>query len=108
MEAIALKSDLISVVKDIPPPPLVVMSISLKTVPNPKTHHNEVRQISSLRNRHFSLFRLMEQTLVVDFDHFLFCFVVQIVSLAALIHYKFPLDKAPPRVPYQTHFCGEF
>ncbi|KAI4888073.1 hypothetical protein NFI96_009383 [Prochilodus magdalenae] len=25
--------------------------------------------------------------------------------LAALIHYKFPLDKAPPRVPYQTHFC---
>ncbi|KAI5092012.1 DNA polymerase alpha catalytic subunit [Silurus meridionalis] len=69
VEAIALKSDLISVMKDLPPPPLVVMSISLKTVPNPKTHHNEI------------------------------------VSLAALIHYKFPLDKAPPRVPYQDHFC---
>ncbi|KAI4889009.1 hypothetical protein NFI96_021924 [Prochilodus magdalenae] len=69
VEAIALKSELISVVKDLPPPPLVVMSISLKTVQNPKTHHNEI------------------------------------VSLAALIHYKFPLDKAPPRVPYQTHFC---
>ncbi|TSK98505.1 DNA polymerase alpha catalytic subunit [Bagarius yarrelli] len=69
VEAIALKTDLISVMKDLPPPPLVVMSISLKTVPNPKTHHNEI------------------------------------VSLAALIHYKFPLDKAPPRVPYQTHFC---
>lgn len=69
VEAIALKSDLISVVKDLTPPPLVVMSISLKTVQNPKTHHNEI------------------------------------VSLAALIHYKFPLDKAPPRVPYQTHFC---
>ncbi|XP_036414647.1 DNA polymerase alpha catalytic subunit [Colossoma macropomum] len=69
VEAIALKSDLISVVKDLPPPPLVVMSISLKTVQNPKTHHNEI------------------------------------VSLAALIHYKFPLDKAPPRIPYQTHFC---
>uniref|UniRef100_A0A8B9KI61 DNA polymerase n=1 Tax=Astyanax mexicanus TaxID=7994 RepID=A0A8B9KI61_ASTMX len=69
VEAIALKSDLISVVKDLTPPPLVVMSISLKTVQNPKTHHNEI------------------------------------VSLAALIHYKFPLDKASPRVPYQTHFC---
>ncbi|KAL7840672.1 hypothetical protein AOLI_G00259950 [Acnodon oligacanthus] len=69
VEAIALKSDLISVVKDLPPPPLVIMSISLKTVQNPKTHHNEI------------------------------------VSLAALIHYKFPLDKAPPRIPYQTHFC---
>ncbi|XP_072546026.1 DNA polymerase alpha catalytic subunit isoform X2 [Salminus brasiliensis] len=69
VEAIAQKSDLISVVKDLPPPPLVVMSISLKTVQNPKTHHNEI------------------------------------VSLAALIHYKFPLDKAPPRVPYQYHFC---
>ncbi|XP_060718299.1 DNA polymerase alpha catalytic subunit isoform X2 [Tachysurus vachellii] len=69
VEAVALKSDLISVVKDLPPPPLIVMSVSLKTVPNPKTHHNEI------------------------------------VSLAALIHYKFPLDKAPPRIPYQTHFC---
>ncbi|XP_060755721.1 DNA polymerase alpha catalytic subunit isoform X2 [Neoarius graeffei] len=69
VEAIALKSDQISVVKDLPPPPLIVMSISLKTVPNPKTHHNEI------------------------------------VSLAALIHYKFPLDKAPPRIPFQTHFC---
>ncbi|XP_017309249.1 DNA polymerase alpha catalytic subunit isoform X2 [Ictalurus punctatus] len=69
VEAIVPKSELISVVKDLPPPPLVVMSISLKTVPNPKTHHNEI------------------------------------VSLAALIHYKFPLDKAPPCIPYQTHFC---
>lgn len=49
VEAVAFKSDLISVVKDLPPPPLVVMSVSLKTVPNPKTHHNEVRPISSQR-----------------------------------------------------------
>ncbi|XP_051969816.1 DNA polymerase alpha catalytic subunit-like isoform X2 [Xyrauchen texanus] len=68
VEAIAQKSDLISVVKDLPPPPLVIMSISLKTVQNPKTHQNEI------------------------------------VSLAALIHHKFPLDKAPPQPPYQTHF----
>ncbi|XP_065114338.1 DNA polymerase alpha catalytic subunit [Paramisgurnus dabryanus] len=69
VEAIAQKGDLISVVKDLPPPPLVIMSISLKTVQNPKTHQNEI------------------------------------VSLAALIHHTFPLDKAPPRPPYQTHFC---
>ncbi|KAA0704573.1 DNA polymerase alpha catalytic subunit [Triplophysa tibetana] len=69
VEAIVQKCDLISIVKDLPPPPLVVMSISLKTVQNPKTHQNEI------------------------------------VSLAALIHYSFSLDKAPPRPPYQTHFC---
>ena len=51
VEAIALKSDLISVVKDLPPPPLVVMSISLKTVQNPKTHHNEVSLTEGLLSR---------------------------------------------------------
>lgn len=69
VEAVAQKSDLISVVKDLSPPPLVVMSISLKTVQNPKTHQNEI------------------------------------VSIAALVHHTFPLDKAPPRPPFQTHFC---
>lgn len=69
VEAVALKSELVSVVKDLSPPPLVVMSLSLKTVRNPKTHHNEI------------------------------------VSLAALVHHQFPLDKAPPRPPFQTHFC---
>lgn len=69
VEALALRSDLVSVIKDLPPPPVTVMSISLKTVQNPKTHQNEI------------------------------------VSLAALIHYGFHMDKAPPRPPYQTHFC---
>uniref|UniRef100_A0A8C1UTQ1 DNA polymerase n=1 Tax=Cyprinus carpio TaxID=7962 RepID=A0A8C1UTQ1_CYPCA len=69
VEAVAQKIDLITVVKDLPPPPLVVMSISLKTVQNPKTHQNEI------------------------------------ISLAALIHHNFPMDKAPPRPPFQTHFC---
>ncbi|KAL2085873.1 hypothetical protein ACEWY4_019193 [Coilia grayii] len=69
VEALVLKSELITVVKDLPPPPLVVMSLSLKTVQNPKTHHNEI------------------------------------VSLAALVHHSFHLDKAPPRPPFQTHFC---
>uniref|UniRef100_A0A674EPE6 Polymerase (DNA directed), alpha 1 n=1 Tax=Salmo trutta TaxID=8032 RepID=A0A674EPE6_SALTR len=69
VEAVAMRSDLVTVVKDLPPPPLTVMSISLKTVQNPKTHHNEI------------------------------------VSLAALVHHRFHLDKAPPQPPYQTHFC---
>ncbi|KAF7213996.1 DNA polymerase alpha catalytic subunit isoform X2 [Nothobranchius furzeri] len=69
VEALALRSDLVSVIKDLPPPPLTVMSISLKTVQNPRTHHNEI------------------------------------VSLAALIHYQFHMDKAPPQPPHQTHFC---
>lgn len=43
VEALALKPDLITAIKDLLPPPLTVMSISLKTVQNPKTHHNEVR-----------------------------------------------------------------
>ncbi|XP_056155811.1 DNA polymerase alpha catalytic subunit [Lampris incognitus] len=69
VEAVALRSDLVTIVKDLSPPPLTVMCISLKTVQNPKTHHNEL------------------------------------VSLAALVHYQFHLDKAPPQPPYQTHFC---
>lgn len=46
VEALALRSDLVSVVKDLLPPPVTVMSISLKTIQNPKTHHNEVRTLS--------------------------------------------------------------
>ncbi|XP_028289961.1 DNA polymerase alpha catalytic subunit isoform X2 [Gouania willdenowi] len=69
VEVLVVKSDLISVIKDLSPPPLTVMSISLKTIQNPKTHQNEI------------------------------------VSLAALVHYCFHMDKAPPQPPYQTHFC---
>uniref|UniRef100_A0AAQ5XY28 DNA-directed DNA polymerase n=1 Tax=Amphiprion ocellaris TaxID=80972 RepID=A0AAQ5XY28_AMPOC len=46
VEALALRSDLVTVIKDLPPPPVTVMSISLKTVQNPKTHQNEVRPLS--------------------------------------------------------------
>lgn len=48
VEALALRSDLVTVVKDLSPPPITVMSISLKTVQNPKTHHNEVRTLSAV------------------------------------------------------------
>ncbi|XP_074070326.1 DNA polymerase alpha catalytic subunit isoform X2 [Macrotis lagotis] len=69
VEAMALKPDLVNVIKDIAPPPLVIMSISLKTMQNTKTHQNEV------------------------------------IALAALIHHSFPLDKAAPQPPFQSHFC---
>ncbi|XP_077411185.1 DNA polymerase alpha catalytic subunit isoform X2 [Vanacampus margaritifer] len=69
VEALVPRSDLVTVVKDLAPPPVTVMSISLKTVQNPKTHHNEI------------------------------------VSLVALVHHNFHMDKAPPQPPYQTHFC---
>nr|XP_040022973.1 DNA polymerase alpha catalytic subunit [Gasterosteus aculeatus aculeatus] len=69
VEALALRTDLVTVVRDLPPPPITVMSISLKTIQNPKTHHNEI------------------------------------VSLAALVHHEFHMDKAPPRPQFQTHFC---
>uniref|UniRef100_A0A3B3QW26 DNA polymerase n=1 Tax=Paramormyrops kingsleyae TaxID=1676925 RepID=A0A3B3QW26_9TELE len=68
VEAVAQQSSFLSVVRDLPPPPLVVMSICMKTVEN-KAHQNEI------------------------------------VCLAALTHHKFPLDKAAPRPPFQTHFC---
>ncbi|XP_054664238.1 DNA polymerase alpha catalytic subunit isoform X4 [Grus americana] len=71
VEAVAMKPGLVNVVQDLsPPPPLVVMSLSMKTTQNPKTHQNEI------------------------------------VAVAALIHQKFPLDKAPPQPPFQTHFCA--
>ncbi|XP_061211120.1 DNA polymerase alpha catalytic subunit isoform X4 [Neopsephotus bourkii] len=70
VEAVAMKPGLVNVIKDIsPPPPLVVTSLSMKTTQNPKTHQNEI------------------------------------VALASLVHQKFPLDKAPPQPPFQTHFC---
>ncbi|XP_054978992.1 DNA polymerase alpha catalytic subunit [Sorex araneus] len=69
VEAMALKPDLVSVIKDVSPPPLVVMSISMKTLQNLKTHQNEI------------------------------------IAMAVLVHHSFALDKAPPRPPFQSHFC---
>ncbi|XP_020388539.2 DNA polymerase alpha catalytic subunit [Rhincodon typus] len=69
VEAVVLKMEHVTVVKDIAPPPLVIMSVSMKTVQNSKTHQNEI------------------------------------VALAALVHHKFPLDRAAPQPPFQAHFC---
>ncbi|KAG8009409.1 DNA polymerase alpha catalytic subunit [Nibea albiflora] len=55
VEALALRSDLVTVVKDLSPPPITVMSISLKTVQNPKTHHNEIVSLAALINYEFHM-----------------------------------------------------
>jgi DNA polymerase alpha subunit A len=41
----ALKPDLVNVIKDVSPPPLVVMSFSMKTMQNVKNHENEVKKL---------------------------------------------------------------
>ncbi|XP_041482401.1 DNA polymerase alpha catalytic subunit-like isoform X2 [Lytechinus variegatus] len=70
VETFITKPDFITVVKDLTPPPLVVMTINLRTVLNQKTHRNEI------------------------------------VAVTALVHHRFPLDKAPPKPPFQQHFCA--
>ncbi|KAJ8385816.1 hypothetical protein AAFF_G00181720 [Aldrovandia affinis] len=55
VEAVALRSDLVVVVKDLPSPPLVVMSISMKTLQNAKTHHNEIVALVALIHHQFPL-----------------------------------------------------
>jgi len=48
VEAVAMKPGLVNVVKDLPPPPpLVVMCLSMKITQNPKTHQNEVNNVLS-------------------------------------------------------------
>ncbi|XP_063099015.1 DNA polymerase alpha catalytic subunit isoform X3 [Cavia porcellus] len=54
-EAVALKPDLVTVVKDVGPPPLVVMSFSMKTMQNAKNHQNEIIAIAALVHHSFML-----------------------------------------------------
>lgn len=49
VEAVVLKPDLLTVVKDLAPPPLITMAISMKTVQNSKTHQNEVNRARFFR-----------------------------------------------------------
>ncbi|KAB1252862.1 DNA polymerase alpha catalytic subunit [Camelus dromedarius] len=55
VEAMALKPDLMNVIKDVSPPPLVVMSFSMKTMQNAKTHENEIIAVSALVHHSFAL-----------------------------------------------------
>ncbi|KAH0624750.1 hypothetical protein JD844_032508 [Phrynosoma platyrhinos] len=55
VELVALKPDFVNVVKDLPPPPLVIMSLSMKTVQNMKTHQNEIMAITALVHHKFCL-----------------------------------------------------
>ncbi|XP_004872292.1 DNA polymerase alpha catalytic subunit isoform X2 [Heterocephalus glaber] len=54
-EAMALKPDLVNVIKDVGPPPLVVMSFSMKTMQNAKNHQNEIIAIAALVHHGFAL-----------------------------------------------------
>ncbi|XP_037368486.1 DNA polymerase alpha catalytic subunit [Talpa occidentalis] len=55
VEAMALKPDLVNVIKDVSPPPLVVMSFSVKTMQNAKTHENEIIAMAALIHHNFAL-----------------------------------------------------
>ncbi|XP_062039576.1 DNA polymerase alpha catalytic subunit isoform X1 [Lepus europaeus] len=55
VEAMALKPDLVNVVKDVSPPPLVVMSFSMKTMQNAKSHQNEIIAVAALVHHSFAL-----------------------------------------------------
>nr|CAB3264997.1 DNA polymerase alpha catalytic subunit [Phallusia mammillata] len=55
VEATALSPSDLSVVENLPPPPLVILSLSLKTVPNIKTHQNEIIGIAGLVHKQFAI-----------------------------------------------------
>ncbi|KAM3836858.1 DNA polymerase alpha catalytic subunit [Vipera latastei] len=55
VELMALKPDLINAVKDLPPPPLVIISLAMKTIQNTKTHHNEIMAATALVHHKFCL-----------------------------------------------------
>ncbi|XP_012304282.1 DNA polymerase alpha catalytic subunit isoform X1 [Aotus nancymaae] len=55
VEAMALKPDLVNVIKDVSPPPLVVMAFSMKTMQNAKIHQNEIIAIAALVHHSFAL-----------------------------------------------------
>ncbi|XP_040856089.1 DNA polymerase alpha catalytic subunit isoform X2 [Ochotona curzoniae] len=55
VEAMTLKPDLVNVVKDVSPPPLVVMSFSMKIMQNAKNHQNEIIAVAALVHHSFAL-----------------------------------------------------
>ncbi|XP_058391579.1 DNA polymerase alpha catalytic subunit isoform X3 [Diceros bicornis minor] len=55
VEAMVLKPDLVNVIKEVSSPPLVVMSFSMKTMQNAKTHQNEIIAMAALVHHSFAL-----------------------------------------------------
>ncbi|XP_033119807.1 DNA polymerase alpha catalytic subunit-like [Anneissia japonica] len=55
VEAFVTRPDHVTVIKDLTPPPLVVMTISLRTVLNTKTHQNEVIAIAGLVHHEYHI-----------------------------------------------------
>ncbi|XP_069320522.1 DNA polymerase alpha catalytic subunit isoform X1 [Eulemur rufifrons] len=55
VETMVLKPELVNVIKDVSPPPLVVMSFSMKTMQNAKDHQNVIIAIAALIHHNFAL-----------------------------------------------------
>ncbi|KAG8450588.1 hypothetical protein GDO86_003019 [Hymenochirus boettgeri] len=55
VEALVARPDLVNVVKDLAPPPVVVLSLSMKTIQNAKTHQNEIVALAALVHHIFPL-----------------------------------------------------
>ncbi|ROT82337.1 putative DNA polymerase alpha catalytic subunit-like [Penaeus vannamei] len=55
VEAVAVKPDHVSVVAGLVPPPVVVMTMGMRTTVNPKTHQNEIAMVSCLVHQDFPL-----------------------------------------------------
>lgn len=70
IEVLSMKPDYVTPVSGPTVPPLVVMTLGMRTTVNPKSHQSEVAMVS------------------------------------CLVHHEFSLDKAPPKPPFQTHFCA--
>lgn len=70
IEAVSVKPDYVTPVIGLAMPPLVVMSLCMRTTVNPKNYQHEITMVS------------------------------------CLVHHEFPLDRAPPQPPFQSHFCA--
>lgn len=55
LQAVAVKPDHVSVVAGLVPPPVVVMTMGMRTTVNPKTHQNEIAMVSCLVHQDFPL-----------------------------------------------------
>uniref|UniRef100_A0A8C4X2G6 DNA polymerase n=1 Tax=Eptatretus burgeri TaxID=7764 RepID=A0A8C4X2G6_EPTBU len=57
LDVLVDRPQFLTVVQDIPPPPLVVMSLAMKTLPNQKTHQHEVISCAALLHTSFPVNR---------------------------------------------------
>lgn len=71
-----------------PPPPLTILSLSMKTMLNTRTKTNEVYNPT-----------------ISDIVTVLYSVLCQVLCMGALVHKDVFLDK-PPSTPFQSDLCG--